>query len=803
MKRRFRFSRRWIIALATFQLAVSSIGIAHAGNFWTPQNGWNQDTSVKFLAFVFGDVVNSIASPGQSGGGTTILAALLQTMNAGVLVLAALAMGYNFIGGAVATAKDGEWLGRKWDTTWVPLRTAGGIAMLLPTTSGYSFIQVVMIWCGLQGVGLASSMWQTAQSYLSSETLISRPYIATNKTAEQVFLMAACKAGGASFGWNVTAVNGGGFVSYTVPNELTMTTAGACGTISWGNPNPGWLAGLTNTQSAINSAYATAYNLANGPNGSAANSSIIPTNGSIFNSFFAPQGSLSGAQIQTGVGTQAFSSINVEGPDSLYVLNTDDLAQFENDVRVAHGKIIQNMLDGVDSNTSGNQAFSQMGALVKSVVNPTDAIKSSIMPGTANTSYSVIGAAQAEYEAELSAAIVAAVQNDIFHTGSVDTNSTPGTASAWVNAMVAKMASGGWINAGSFYMKIGHLNNAIQREINNVVTTVYTVPDLEKMANPEQNSTFAAYLIMVKESLRGSHELSKTVDNSTGSESRIEAIWQRVKGSFTEAFLNFSLVGKLGASGMDPLVQMKNIGDTILVTAETAMVLSSDTMASALGGGNDSGKKEGSQTIATIVSLVVMLMLTMGIFLSIVLPMVPYIQWVGGVVEWFISFVTAVIATPLWAIGHMHPEGHDLAGKGSPGYMFTLFLVTKPALMIIFLFAAMLLIKPIMMFINAGFFEAISNMTEGSMAGIATLLGTTMVYSYISTDKIYQVFGMVNTGPEHVYQWVGGHDSVGTRANQHAQQTIGSVQGVGAPRVAQAIGKVLGGKKGSVVASAK
>ena len=40
-------------------------------------------------------------------------------------------------------------------------------------------------------------------------------------------------------------------------------------------------------------------------------------------------------------------------------------------------------------------------------------------------------------------------------------------------------------------------------------------------------------------------------------------------------------------------------------------------------------------------------MLSMGMFLGIILPMMPYVFWITGVASWLISFVEAVIAAPI------------------------------------------------------------------------------------------------------------------------------------------------------------
>ena len=203
--------------------------------------------------------------------------------------------------------------------------------------------------------------------------------------------------------------------------------------------------------------------------------------------------------------------------------------------------------------------------------------------------------------------------------------------------------------------------------------------------------------------------------------------------------------------------------------------------------------------MSMILAAAVGAMLSMGMFLGIILPMMPYVFWITGVAWWLISFVEAVIAAPIWAIAHMHPEGHDVAGRGSPGYMFVLAILVRPALMVIFLFTAMLLIKPIMSFINEGFFQAISNMTEGSLVGVMTVLGTLILYSGITTKMIMMVFGIINTGPDNIMHWIGGSNAVGTQANNAATNIQHGVDNAGG-QAAGGAGKVISGIGGNIAA---
>ncbi len=41
------------------------------------------------------------------------------------------------------------------------IRTVLGISMLVPSASGYSYIQIIMKWVIIQGIGAANLVWDT------------------------------------------------------------------------------------------------------------------------------------------------------------------------------------------------------------------------------------------------------------------------------------------------------------------------------------------------------------------------------------------------------------------------------------------------------------------------------------------------------------------------------------------------------------------------------------------------------------------------------------------------------------------
>src|SRR5471030_86537 len=87
---------------------------------------------------------------------------------------------YILIVGTVSTAHDGEVLGKKWSSMWVPIRAPLAVSLLLPYSNGWAVIQCIVLSLAVQGSEWGNDVWKkTAPSLITDNTYIS----ITNKTA--------------------------------------------------------------------------------------------------------------------------------------------------------------------------------------------------------------------------------------------------------------------------------------------------------------------------------------------------------------------------------------------------------------------------------------------------------------------------------------------------------------------------------------------------------------------------------------------------------------------------------------------
>jgi defect-in-organelle-trafficking protein DotA len=149
--------------IVLFLLFVSSnlfaqIPLNNALSFAPPPS----DRSMVYLAEIFGNVDGVLA-----GTGSQIFGHLMEIFNSTVLALGSILVMYAIIGGTLNTAQEGEFLGKQWSSIWVPVRSVIGVSILAPKASGFSVIQILIMWIIVQGVGAADKVWNVTLDYLN------------------------------------------------------------------------------------------------------------------------------------------------------------------------------------------------------------------------------------------------------------------------------------------------------------------------------------------------------------------------------------------------------------------------------------------------------------------------------------------------------------------------------------------------------------------------------------------------------------------------------------------------------------
>lgn len=349
-----------------------------------------------------------------------------------------------------------------------------------------------------------------------------------------------------------------------------------------------------------------------------------------------------------------------------------------------------------------------------------------------------------------------------------------------MKAFVEQSKKDGWVIAGTFFNRINQLNMALSEAATSGSNTI----DME--VNPPVEFGDA-------------NDIEQAIAAATA---KMDAISKEAQPGVSQAYDDMSSIihpSTMMMSGIlrtlqveaNPLARMQTIGNLILDTVGasiTTATVASMTPVGRIGKAASvvssavSSKFKGvaGSAMGGMTSMLVTFATTaflIGILMAVVLPMIPYIIWTLSVISWLVSCVIAVVAASLWAAAHCSPEGHNMSGQGSNGYPILLGLLLRPALMIIGLFAAILVMMIGDTFITKTFMTTFTIANSNNVIGPFIMMGTLVVYATMEMMLLYASFRLIQTIPSAILEWVGGKSDDALGVEHHADRANNMIVG--------------------------
>lgn len=166
-----------------------------AGTFSTKPA--SDDMILGILAHTIGPAIHQISGVG-SGTVSDITTALMD-INSLVLILGGLLLTYVIGASVMKTAHEGEPLGQKWSSMWIPMKAAIGAALILPVPSlgGLSAAQGIVIWLLTFSIGAGDGLWAQSIQYIAKNpvgSVVVSP-VHTGQIAEGIISSQVCEQG--------------------------------------------------------------------------------------------------------------------------------------------------------------------------------------------------------------------------------------------------------------------------------------------------------------------------------------------------------------------------------------------------------------------------------------------------------------------------------------------------------------------------------------------------------------------------------------------------------------------------------
>jgi conjugal transfer/type IV secretion protein DotA/TraY len=806
-------------------------------NLFTYTSG---DQSVAYLSQLFGSIGTILPVTA-----TTVLGTMFKTLNTTALVLGSILVVHTTVVGLLKTAQEGEFLGKQWNSLWVPLRTVMGIAALFPTSTGYSILQVLMMWFILQGVGAADTLWSTVLSYInttgspySTAGALKGPTMGVSQNMQTIFDSLVCQAearitdpilninvpkpypyiyycgnpNNASKDFcqrsqddmtNVTTgpqvTTSGGIVTYAIGPP--MSSGGACGKLQYGDPktyrDPAFKSDTAPVCSYNDSSHAPemlecAGLVAAVPSLQAVISTLatlavtFATNDTQYMNFY---NLLSPTPVVTPPDwIMNFCSANNLSKQQCCLYNSSAMNAALKATATCQDESTQTTFPPYNNVISGatditNTSVGANGATRKLY------LPYAIQPAVGDNT-DLVSEATSNYIAPITAAIIAAGGNVSLPEWETEAQDT------------------GWILAGSYYYKIAGMTTASMKLPPLSAIGSDPLHDSSNPMNPFRNNYEAADDLLQTQAVQPGISTSAP-PQMAGVSNALNSAASNITSNFMQ-----EISGSRGGNTVtNPLVNAAGFGESLLITAQVVypvvmaiavgLLIFTNVAFIELGSGvpTNPWSTAGQFLVWGMIGITGAFCgwcITFGSMLGIYTPLVPYILFVFGALGWLIATLEAMVASPFVALGILSPGGqHEILGRAEPALMIILNTFLRPSLMIFGMMGGMLLAPIAVSMVNFSFQGVMGSINQNP--GPVEMIIFMSAYAILIITVMNKCFALIHMVPDRVLSWIGGH---GGSAGQEASQGLGEVKS-GTEAAADAAGKAAEGGADATVAAGK
>lgn len=645
-------------------------GLASAANLFEPVA---EDKAMQILAAMFGKLGVFGASSSDA------FAEVMLILNGAVLTIGGILVAYTILAGTIGTAHDGEMLGKKFSSIWIPIRTVLGTAAVLPVFGGYCVMQFLVGWAIVQGIGLADGVWSTymKSSNVAKQVTVSIDSPDVKAMAWKTFGSLACtriyekiyqdaKATGSGVMWptmtfGVTGSSGN--YSFGAASEAMGFTKNTCGTLKVDQ------VGLLTQHAQASQQTATS-----------------PTN-FLMNIDKVNSAITSAQATQIAATDELISKLDSVARNFANNLSVSSAESSVNAAAAAYQSRVKDAASGIVSQLADFQALEQSSTKDGWILGGAWFMRMTYLMDVANQ---VMG-------------------------------KTPSASGA--NTPVASIFKDEY---ASKYL----------RAVSELKSKVDDVGDFgvgDSIGQTEANGTSGGWFSDIKSFV------SKLTDPS-------EWLKSIFKGSFNLAL----------KADDHPVMTLKNIGNSLVVAGGAMYFAYSGTItALATSQGTGIGFALSTLPIAMIIFPAIM---GIGFTLSYVLPMMPFMIWIGVSVGWIVLCVEALIAAPMWAVMHLTASGDDMTGSGSQGYKLLLSLLLRPVLMIFGLIAAIVIITVFGKLLNFVFADVfmLSQQNSNIFIWLLSFIAGPLIYLGLQWQLFMKALSVIHVIPDQLLTWFGG-----------------------------------------------
>ena len=345
-----------------------------------------------------------------------------------------------------------------------------------------------------------------------------------------------------------------------------------------------------------------------------------------------------------------------------------------------------------------------------------------------------------------------------------------------------------WMAAASFFNTIAHRAGLFQAAAHNVPSAALPVPSLDEWVPAAD----AAVKGVAAQLARSRHYHPMLLSAATAGAGALPAAGG--DGGMVSGLLEFiDLDSVIVADSGNPIADLAALGHGLLNAALAAI-------AALMGAATGSGLLESIPFIGkgldvfesawqvsdALVSTLLGLLIIAGAVLAYVLPALPFIRFLFGILGWILNVAIAVLAVTVFAAAHVTREdGNRLTVQATrQGWLFLPALILRPPLMLLGLILGYFVFLAAIGLFNEVWLPQMRDAGASGGLGPVGFLAMLALYTIIAYGLMNASFKLIDLLPAAVLDWIGGRAGAGDDGGERVGgAAVGGIGRMGALRI--------------------
>ena len=332
-----------------------------------------------------------------------------------------------------------------------------------------------------------------------------------------------------------------------------------------------------------------------------------------------------------------------------------------------------------------------------------------------------------------------------------------------------------WMAAASFFNTIAHRVGLFQAAAHNVPSVALPTPSLDEWV-PAADAAVKGVAAQLARSRDYHPMLLSAADAGAGALPSPGGDGGMVSGLLEFIDLDSVIVADSG----NPIADLSALGHGLLNAALAAV-------AALMGAATGSGLLESIPFIGkgldvfesawqvsdALVSTLLGLLVIAGAVLAYVLPAIPFIRFLFGILGWILNVAVAVLAVTVFAAAHVTREDGDrlTVQATRQGWLFLPALVLRPALMLLGLILGYFVFLAGIGLFNQVWLPQMRDAGASGGLGPVGFLAMLALYVIVAYGLMNAAFKLIDLLPSAVLDWIGGRAGAGEDGGERAGGT--------------------------------